>query len=89
MSNTISILWQAAKVAIIIVTKTRFFHDSQVMPRCCVAAGCDSVSGKWYSFHKFPERRNYAKKVVNAEVTGLGHPQILSCAPGISKTIVL
>ena len=37
-----------------------------VMPRRCVAAGCDSVSGKGCSFHKFPKNEALRRRWVNA-----------------------
>ena len=36
------------------------------MPRHCVAASCDSVSGKGYSFHKFPKDETMQRRLVNA-----------------------
>ena len=36
------------------------------MPRRCVAAGCDSVSGKGYSFHEFPKDETMRRRWVNA-----------------------
>ena len=36
------------------------------MPRCCVAAGCDSISGKGYSFHKFPRDKTLQRRWVSA-----------------------
>ena len=36
------------------------------MPRRCVAAGCDSISGKGYSFHKFPKDETMRRRWVNA-----------------------
>ena len=36
------------------------------MPRRCVAAGCDSVSGKGCSFHKFPKNEALRRRWVNA-----------------------
>ena len=83
------------KVVIIIVANNRFLHDSQAMPRCCVAAGCDSISGKGYSLHKFPKDESICKggglmlSSNDSKVAGMGHPWILSCAPGILKMPVL
>ena len=36
------------------------------MPRRCVAAGCDSVSGKGYSFHKFPKDESLRRRWISA-----------------------
>ena len=37
-----------------------------VMPRHCVTAGCDRVSGKGCSFHKFPKNEALRRRWVNA-----------------------
>ena len=83
---------QLLEVAIIIEMNNRFFHDSQTIPRCCIAAGCDSISGKGYSFHNFQKMKlcegSGLMLLNNNEVAGMGRPWILSCAPGISKTTV-
>ena len=36
------------------------------MPRRCIAAGCDTVSGKGYSFHKFPKDDALRRRWVSA-----------------------
>ena len=36
------------------------------MPRRCIAAGCDTVSGKGYSFHKFPKNETLRRRWVSA-----------------------
>ena len=36
------------------------------MPRHCVTAGCDSISGKGYSFHKFPKDEIMQRSWINA-----------------------
>ena len=36
------------------------------MPTCCIAAGCDTVSGKGYSLHKFPRDESMRKQWVRA-----------------------
>ena len=36
------------------------------MPRCCIAAGCDSVGGKGCSLHKFPQDEGIKKKWIKA-----------------------
>ena len=36
------------------------------MPTRCVAAGCDTVSGKGYSLHKFPRNESVRKQWVRA-----------------------
>ena len=36
------------------------------MPRRCVSAGCDSVSGKGYSFHKFPRDKTLRRRWISA-----------------------
>ena len=36
------------------------------MPRCCIAASCDSISRKGHSFHKFPEDETLQKRWVSA-----------------------
>ena len=36
------------------------------MPRRCIAAGCDSVSGKGCSLHKFPQDEAIRKKWIKA-----------------------
>ena len=63
------------------------------MPRHCVAAGCDSVSEKEYSFHKYSKDKPVLWRWVNAGkrngVAGMAHPQILSCASGILKMTVI
>ena len=48
-------------------------HSSEIsdsefkkMPRCCIAASCDTVSGKGYSFHKFPKDDALQRRWVSA-----------------------
>ena len=36
------------------------------MQRRCIAAGCDTVSGKGYSFHKFPKNETLRRRWVSA-----------------------
>ena len=36
------------------------------MPRRCIAAGCDTVSGKGYSFHKFPKDDAVRRRWISA-----------------------
>ena len=36
------------------------------MPRCCVAAGCDTVSGMGYSLHSFPKDETTRRKWTSA-----------------------
>ena len=36
------------------------------MPRRCVAAGCDSGSGKGYNFHKFPRDETLRRRWISA-----------------------
>ena len=36
------------------------------MPRCCIAAGCDSLSGSGCSLHKFPQDEAIKKKWIEA-----------------------
>ena len=36
------------------------------MPRRCIAAGCDTISGKGYSFHKFPKDNALQRRWISA-----------------------
>ena len=36
------------------------------MPRRCVAAGCDTISGKGCSFHKFPKNESLQRRWISA-----------------------
>ena len=36
------------------------------MPRRCIAAGCDTVSEKGYSFHKFPKNETMRRRWISA-----------------------
>ena len=71
--------------------------DSSTIPKPCLDAVLQLVVtalvGRGTAFTNFQKTKlckgGGLMLLSDNEVTGMGHPQILSCAPGISKTTVL